>query len=303
MSLDRVTVRVPATTANIGPGFDCLGIALDMFNTVHVALSAETRIEVEGEGAPFLPTGDKNLVYRAFQETYRRAGQEAPHVAIRSVNAIPLTRGLGSSASAIVGGAVAANAFLGGAVPQAELLKVVVDIEGHPDNVTPALLGGFQVVVQTEEGGMVASRIPLAEGLRVVVFIPEAHLSTKAARAVLPRRVSRKDAVFNLGRATLLVNALSQGEWKNLALATQDRMHQPYRKALLPILEPMIEAANGAGAHGAFLSGAGPTIAAFATDNVDAVSAAMLRTAKQWDAPGVIKVLSPCAEGAQIIEG
>ncbi len=301
MPPDWTTVRVPATTANLGPGFDCLGIALELYNTVHLALSDNASVDVEGEGAAFLPRSDRNLVSRAVQALYRELGQPTPSVAIRCRNCIPMTRGLGSSAAAVAGGLVAANSLAGGPLPQDRILALAAEMEGHPDNVAAALLGGCQIVVRAEENLRTAS-VPLATGLKLVLFIPEGHVSTRQARSILPRRVGRQEAVFNIGRVSLLVNALTLGRWEDLETATQDRLHQPFRRSLFPAMEALFSCAREAGAHGAFLSGAGPAVAALATENAESIGEAMEEMARRWGVDGRSRVVAPSAVGAQVLE-
>lgn len=297
----KAAVRVPATTANIGPGFDCLGIALDLYNEVHVALDDAEGIEIEGEGAPFLPRGEGNLVLRSVQALFSKIGQPAPKLSIRCSNGIPLTRGLGSSAAAVVGGLVAANVLAGDPLSPDEVLAMATEIEGHPDNVAPALLGGCQIVVDTGSE-LVTSGVSVAGSLAVVLFVPDAHMSTKQARSVLPRRVPRQDAIFNVGRVALLVNALATGKWENLVFGTEDRLHQPYRRALFPVLDGLISAAGDAGARGAFLSGAGPTVAAFASERADDVAVAMAQAADVQGVDGLTRIVAIDVAGAQLME-
>lgn len=281
-------VRVPASTTNLGPGFDALGLALRLHNRIRISeTDGPVRVITSGEGAGILETGDTNLVYRAVQRLCREAGVAAPALEIRLENAIPVSRGLGSSSTAIVGGLVAANALLGSPLDREQVLNLAVEIEGHPDNVTPALLGGFQITSLTEEG-LIHLSIPPPAGLRAVVCIPEASVSTAEARRVLPQSYSRHDAVFNIGRVSLLVAALLTGETSLLRPAMQDRIHQPYRAALVPGYAEAIQGALDAGAVGSCLSGSGSTMLALTTGGEEAVGAAMVRaveaagTAARW---------------------
>jgi homoserine kinase len=266
---------VPASTTNLGPGFDALGLALRRYNRLQVALTTgPVRVEVAGEGAGLLESGGDNLVYRAMCRLYAEVGQPHPSVLIRLHNTIPVSRGLGSSSTAIVGGLVAANALLGAPLTREQLLSLAVEIEGHPDNVTPALLGGFQITSLTEEG-LIHLRIPTPSGLRAVVCVPEAAVSTAAARQVLPQQYSRADAVFNIGRVSLLVAALLTGNTEVLRPAMQDRIHQPYRAGLIPGFEAVIQGALDAGAVGACLSGSGSTMLALTCGHEAEVGEAM----------------------------
>lgn len=270
-------VRVPATSANLGPGFDCLGVALALYNRVELRVLAAgdaPRVEVEGEGAGVLERGPGNLAYRAALRLFERAGAPAPVMGLRLRNEIPVSRGLGSSSSAIVGGLVAANALLEGPLDRAALLDLAVEIEGHPDNVAPALLGGFQVCA-AGEGRTLHAALPYPAGLRAVVCIPDRAVSTDAARRALPEAYSRADAVFNAGRAGLLTAALATGRLDLLGEAMQDRLHQPYRAPLVPGFAAALEAAYAAGALGACLSGSGSTMLAFVTGAAARVGEAM----------------------------
>lgn len=271
----EVTVRVPASTTNLGPGFDALGLALRRYNRLQVALTTgPVRVKVEGEGAGLLESGAENLVYRAMCRLYDEVGSPHPSVLIRLHNTIPVSRGLGSSSTAIVGGLVAANALLSNPLNREQVLSLAVEIEGHPDNVAPALLGGFQITSLTEEG-LIHLRIPTPTGLRAVVCVPEAAVSTAAARQVLPQHYSRADAVFNIGRVSLLVAALLTGNTEVLRPAMQDRIHQPYRAALVPGFEGVIRGALDAGAVGACLSGSGSTMLALTCGHETEVGEAM----------------------------
>ena len=261
-----VRVRVPATTANLGPGFDALGLALRLHNTVALEAAQEPRIEIEGEGAASLPRDASHLAYRAALAVVEAApprSTPAPHAFhLRQHNRIPLARGLGSSAAAIVGGAAAANALLGGPLGAQALIDLAAGLEGHPDNVAPAVLGGLVACVTTETGKIRATRL-IPKRLRVVIAIPEFAVSTAEARRLLPEGVPFRDAVFNVTRTALLVAALAEGRMDVLDEATRDRLHQPYRARLVPGLEAVFAAARAAGAHGVALSGSGPTVVAF----------------------------------------
>lgn len=258
-------VRVPATIANLGPGFDALGLAVRIHNVVDVEPADRTTVAVEGEGAAVLPRDERNLVVRAAQAVAEQAGLDLPPLRITQQNAIPLRRGLGSSAAAIVGGVVAANRLLGDPLSVDALLAIAARLEGHPDNVTPALLGGFTVSVL--DGDAVRwARVPVAAPIRIVLAIPEVEVATAEARRVLPPTVRFEDAAFNVGRAALLVAALSTGRLDLLPTATEDRLHQVYRSALVPGINAALGAARDAGALGVVLSGSGPTVAAFAAD-------------------------------------
>ena len=296
--LSYAEVRVPATTANLGPGFDCLGMALDIWNTVRLETGG-TGVSVSGEGEGSLSLGRDNLVHRAAESLFRAIGEPMPQLRLTCENGVPLGRGLGSSSAAAVGGLVAANALCENPLSQDEVLSLAVAMEGHPDNVTPALLGGCQIVVQDGDA-LVTSAVPLARDLWAVLYIPSQQMPTQQARGLLGPTVSRGDAVFNMGRAALLVNALSTGDVGLLRTATQDRLHQPARGALFPAMARIIRAALDAGAAGAFLSGAGSTILALTVDREMTVGYEMADMADKAGVPGDVKVTRVSAVGAQV---
>jgi homoserine kinase len=270
----RVRVRVPATSANLGPGFDVLGLALALHNEIEAEEADRVSVAIEGEGAGRLETGARNVVARAVRMAFEAAGRPFRGVALRCVNRIPPSRGLGSSAAAWMGGLVAGNALAGGGLSRDTLLELATRAEGHPDNVAAALLGGLTVSCKTGER-VVALSLPVPPAIRWVVLIPEIEGSTKEARAVLPDSVSRADAVFNLQRMGLLLGALSAGRLDLLPDALDDRLHQPQRWGLFPWLPAAVAAARGAGAVGCVLSGAGPSLLAPVAGPGDAVASAM----------------------------
>jgi homoserine kinase len=300
MDLTPFAVRVPATSANLGPGFDALGVALGIHNTVHVEPAARVAVEVDGEGRGELETGPANLVYRAFVVAAQRLGGAPPPLRLRCTNAIPLARGLGSSSAAIVAGLLIADRVFPDRLGRAELLRLAVEVEGHPDNVTPALLGGVQVCVRAEREVLHAA-VTLPRPLRAVLFIPDLPISTEAARRVLPATVPLADAVYNLGRAALLVAALAAGDYRLLAEATRDRLHQPARTPLLPAMPALFDAALEAGALGACLSGAGSSLIAFADGTEQAVAAAFEGAAARQGVPGRTCVTTVGVAGAEVV--
>jgi homoserine kinase len=258
-----IRVRVPATASNLGPGFDALGMALRLYNTLELDAAETPRIDIDGDGAETLPRDPSHLAYRAALAVAALAAGRAPRAFhLRQHNRIPLARGLGSSAAAIVGGAAAANALLGGPLDRQAVLDLAAGMEGHPDNVAPAVLGGLVACVVAETGTIRTVRL-IPQRLRVVVAIPEFAVSTAEARRLLPETVPYRDAVFNVTRTALLVGALVEGRMDLLGEATRDRLHQPYRARLVPGLEAVFAAAREAGADGVALSGSGPTVVAF----------------------------------------
>jgi homoserine kinase len=296
---ESFTIRVPATTANLGSGFDCLGLALGLYNTIQVARAQALELVVEGEGAASLPRHSGNRVAQALQRACDAIGKPLPPLRLRMHNAIPLARGLGSSAAAAVGGILAANHWYGDPLPPADLLRLATELEGHPDNVAPALLGGL-CVVAIDEGRPFAVKIDWPPALRCVIFVPDAPLSTANARAVLPATLTRADAVFNIGRAALWVAALTQSRYELLRLATQDRIHQPYRSKLIGGFDELVAAALQVGARGAFLSGAGSSIAAVADGAHAQIADAMRRAARAASLPGTVLELDGERSGARI---
>ena len=249
-----VKVRVPGTSANCGPGFDTLGVACTIYNDLELTLLSEDRLEitVEGEGEKNIPLNSHNMVWRAIQLLLKKGhcDREYRGAIIRMVNRIPLSRGLGSSAAAIVAGLKAANVLLENPFSRGELLQFATSLEGHPDNVAPAIFGGFTISLLNQKHAETFSFLPRLT-LKLVVAIPSFHLSTRAARNVLPETVPLKDAVFNVGRAALLVGALVKGTPRFLRHAFEDALHQPYRAKLIPGMDDVIKAAKNAGALGA----------------------------------------------------
>ncbi len=287
----------------MGPAFDCMGMALRIHNEIHVSLDEATQptVRISGRGENSLPQDTSNLVYRAYARLLEATGISLPAPIISCRNEIPLERGLGSSAAAIVGGLVAANYLAGNPLAQGEILSLAVDLEGHPDNVAPALLGGIQIVAPGTES-IATSPVPLPPGLRVALFIPEASISTAEARAVMPAEVSMQDALFNVGRTALLVNALATGRLEDLKSATEDRLHQPYRSYLLPAMRLIIAEALKGGALGAFVSGSGSTVLALCRGREMSVAYEMAEMARKTNVPGRAIITFPSGEGAQVVD-
>jgi homoserine kinase len=292
-------VRVPATTANLGAGFDALGLALALHNEVHAAEAEGVTVRVEGEGAGRLSTGEHNVVARGVRLAYEAAGRRFPGAALRCVNRIPSARGLGSSAAAWIGGLVAGNALLGGPLATDRLLALATRAEGHPDNVAAALLGGLTVSCPGPDG-VRAVRLTVPPGLGWVVLVPEVTSSTAEARAVLPASVPRADAVFNVQRVALLLAGLQAGRSDVLPAALDDRLHQPYRLRLFPWMPEVTRAATAAGALGCVLSGAGPSLLAVVAGDGAAVAAAMERALEAAGLAGRAQALAVDTDGATV---
>jgi homoserine kinase len=297
------TVSVPATSANLGPGFDVLGIALDIVNTVRVEPSEQWEIMVVGEGSERIPTGDRNLMHRTITTAARRWGMQLPTAQLRCTHTVPLARGLGSSSAAIVAGLMIAS-HLGGQKGEDDMLAVAAEIEGHPDNVTPALLGGVQACTMAD-GRVLHVRVPLARPLGVALYVPDLPMPTREARQVVPRKLDLADAVYNLGRVALLVAGLSAGDYAMLGPGTQDMIHQPPRMRLFPSMAVLFHAALEAGALGVYLSGAGSTVAALAENTpaaVDKIARAMTDAAARDGITGHPLVSTVRDAGASIDE-
>ena len=305
---DRARARVPATSANLGPGFDALGIALSLYAWIEMAPAEETTIRYVGDPMPNLPADKTNLLYVIARRVYEEAGAPMPELEIAFRGDIPLARGLGSSAAAIVGALGAANALIGEPLPRDELFRIATSIEGHPDNVGPALYGG---IVSAVWDGERASHIRLdpPPSLTTLVAIPTYELATSKARAALPETYSRADAVFNLSRAALLTAAFATGKLDVVRHALDDKLHQPYRAPLVPGLSRVLREASAHGALGAALSGAGPTAIAFvdeaAVGGGKAELEAFLREAMSVSGDGAdveLLWLAPSAEGLFVEE-
>lgn len=304
-----VRVQVPATTANLGPGYDCLGLALGLHNEVTLARADEPGVAIEGEGAETLPRDATHLVLGAAQAAADAAGERLPTLELRQVNRIPLARGMGSSSAAIVGGIVGANELLGLGLSERRMLEIAAAVEGHPDNVAPALLGGLTVCCTLEgerarsHGEVLVERLEVAQGLSCVVAIPDFEVATHDARRVLPGTIDHADGVFNLCRVGLIVAALVSGDFEVLGEAMRDRLHQPYRAHLVPGMDEAIAAALEAGAHGAALSGSGPTVAAFVSERGEEVGAAMVNAFARAGTSAIARELPLSPEGAQTTNG
>lgn len=290
-----VSVTVPATTANIGPGFDCLGAALTLYNHFEFRVAGvgapAVTIEAEGLAAEKVSTAADNLVYQSFLHLYRHLDQTPPPIKVKIRLNVPLARGLGSSATAIIGGLVGANAIAQNPLSTKEVLDLAINLEGHPDNVAPALLGNCQLSTQRDSGSTLCCPISWAADLVPLVAIPDFELATHKARTVLPRECSYADSIFNASHLALLVKGLESGRKDWLSAALHDRLHQPYRTKLIKGYESVTEAAIAAGAYGLVISGAGPTLLAICpATHTDAVSSAIDQT---WRMDGVEAIVQP----------
>ena len=292
-------IRVPATTANMGPGFDCIGMALSLYNEVEVQV-AETGEGLRIQASEGVPTGPDNLIYKTLCDFYREAGLPLPPLPLVQKDRIPMTRGLGSSAACVVAGLLAGNALAGTGLSREALIDQAAKIEGHPDNTTPALTGGL--VVGVMDGARLSYiRIPPPtwERLRFALMVPAFELSTEKARQALPDAYPRRDVVHNTSRAALLVAALATGDFEKLAVALDDCVHQPYRLPLVPGMDAIFAEARNCGAYNAFLSGAGPALIAVTQDDdfLPRMEAFLQSLPHRWD----ICWIEPDHHGAMIL--
>jgi homoserine kinase len=304
-----VAVLTPATSANLGPGFDTLGLALQLYNRFDVEVvegdPLTPNIDVHGSLGSGLSKGSDNLFFQAFALLFQRKQVALPTVKIRMTISIPPGCGLGSSATAVVGGLVAANELLrikGLAVEHEELLAPAVEAEAgnHPDNVAPALLGGL-VATTTVDGEIRAVKTRFPDSIKAIIFTPSFPMDTVTGRKLLPANYSRDDVTFNTGRVALFLTALQTGHYELIGEAMQDRLHQPYRQALFPAMPDIIQAALDAGAHGASLSGGGSSLIALASSNHQAILRAMQETARSLGVEGTGMILRADQVGARVL--
>ncbi|WP_448527247.1 homoserine kinase [Parathermosynechococcus lividus] len=295
-------VTVPATTANLGPGFDCLGAALTLTNTFTFSASDRPCVVIRGAEAAGVASSTDNLAYRAYCRLYEHLGREAPPVYLEIELGVPLARGLGSSATAIIGGLVGANRLAGFPLSHTEVLELAIALEGHPDNVVPALLGGCRLAVREEHSGTWRwLDVPWDSDVVPIVAIPDFELATETARHVLPATCSYTDAIFNISHLGTLLRGLETGHRDWLQVALQDHLHQPYRQHLIKGYADLHAAALAAGAYGLVISGAGPSLLALG-DPVNAMGiASTLRDT--WATLGVqarVEVLAVQQEGTTV---
>jgi len=294
--MTRFRVRVPASSANLGPGFDSVALALNLVNELEVEVTgAGLELTVEGEGQAALPRDASNLVVRAALRRFRELETQPPGLRLRSVNRIPLASGLGSSAAAIVAGLLAADAVAGAGSSRNELLKIASDLEGHLDNPAASIYGGLVLVGE----GPLVCQVPIVD-LQVAVVVPNLDLPTLQMRQALPRNIPLADAVFNLGRVTMMVEALRRADYELLSRAMEDRLHQPYRTPSLPGYEAARAAALEAGAAGVALSGAGPGLIAFAPSGLPSIAEAIAQAFHSHGLSTRRYLLGPNLEGAQV---
>jgi homoserine kinase len=302
----HLDLEIPASVANLGPGFDALGMAVALYNRYSFTISDQPgiNISISGEGAGLLPKDEQHLVYRAYVATLQRLGQDVPPgFGLEQHNHVPFAGGLGNSATAVVAGVLAANAVAGEPLNAEQLLLAATAIEGHPDNVVPALVGGLVTCVY-EAARVTYVSIPLPDACQVVLAVPDFSVNTALARQVLPSHIPLTDASYNVSHVSLLVAALYTGQWQTLAQAMQDKLHQPYRAHLIPGLRAVCDAALNAGAVGAALAGAGPTVMALTTDAVvaDSIGKAMTDAFLAAGVSARCLITTPCLRGASVVD-
>lgn len=293
-----IKVKVPATTANMGPGFDSIGMALQIYNIVYAEEIPSGLEIIIQEGSGEIPTDESNLIYQTILKFYNIIGRPVPGIRLIQQDHIPHTRGLGSSAACIVAGLHIANAMSHSFFSKEELVQIAAQLEGHPDNTTPAILGGMTIGAMDEKD-MKYVKVKVAENIHFAVMIPDFTLSTELARSVIPKQISLKDGVFNSSRAALLAASMITGDFDNLPMAMQDRFHEPYRQKLIPNMSEIMEEARKHGAKGVFLSGAGPTLIAV-IKNVVAFRKEMLDYFKTLENNWQVQMIQADQNGAQV---
>ncbi|MEW6557229.1 MAG: homoserine kinase [Elusimicrobiota bacterium] len=262
---NSIKIKIPATTANFGAGYDVLGAALKLYNEIEVikvkSQKLKVKIEVKGEGENQLPRNERNIVCQAIKIIFNKLQITDYKLQIKMINRIPLARGLGSSAAARVGGLVAANKICGDKLSDNEIIKIATELEGHPDNVVPAFYGGLCVCNYAGKN-VTYTKFKMPTDLMAVLCIPDFEVSTDKAREILPKMISHRDAVFNSSRVALFISAIIQKKYEFLSIAMEDKLHQPYRKKLIPGMDDVFNSAKKFGAYGVCISGSGPTILA-----------------------------------------
>lgn len=310
----KVSVKVPATTANLGPGFDCLGMALPIYNTITIeeTVLPGTGIEINviAESAAIdelslehIPLDENSLVYKAVELLYNSIGQTPSELKINIHSNIPVARGLGSSASVIVGALIAANELLGKPADEVALLSIACEIEGHPDNITPAIVGGLVLSSQEDDGSVVYRKLDWPSEWAITVCVPDFELSTDIARSVLPKEVPMKDAIFNAQRLGMFVEAVHTKDAELMKLALHDKLHQPYRMKLVPGLDKIMDNLKHIDSVlGCVLSGAGSSILVISKKtDLDKIRSIVKDTWTDQNIKSDIKTLNVEQNGAQII--
>ncbi len=310
----KISVKVPATTANIGPGFDSLGMALPLYNTITIeeTVLPGTGIEInvlndtastDDFVLEHIPMDENSIIYKAVELLYNSIGQNPSELKITVQSQIPIARGLGSSASVIVGGLLAANELLGRPADEVALLSIATEVEGHPDNVTPAIVGGLVLSSQEDDGRIIYTKLDWPDEWDITVCVPDYELSTDISRSVLPVEVPMADAVFNAKRMGMFVQAVNTKDPELMKLALQDKLHQPYRMKLVPGLDKIIEnLKHEENVLGCVLSGAGPSILIISQkNNLDKIKSIVKDTWENLNVKANIMTLPVEKQGAQII--
>lgn len=295
-------IRVPATTANMGPGFDSVGMAFKLYNNISFEeIESGLEIEIKNKSmSDIIPADSDNLIYKSIKQFYDNIGKKIPGIKIIQDDNIPLTRGLGSSAACIVAGLLAGNKLSGQNLSRKEIAQMAAVIEGHPDNSTPAIFGGI-VVGAIDDGNLKYVKLDVSNKLQFNVMIPDFHLSTEKARKVIPDKVDLKDAIFNISRASLMIASFLTGNFDNLDTAMQDKLHQPYRMPIIHNMDKIFDMSKKLGAKSVFLSGAGPTIIAV-TYNNNSFKSDMSKYLETLDNKWSFNILEPDSDGAVITE-
>ncbi len=299
--MKQVKISVPATSANLGPGFDCLGLALNLHNyfTFTAVSDSTLQISITGTDAHKVATDETNLVYKCARIVFEKAGERPSGLIIEQENNIPVGSGLGSSSTAVLAGMLGANELLERPFTQEQILQFATEKEGHPDNVAPALHGGLILGV-SHEAGLHIEQYALPT-MQVVVVLPDFHLLTSEARAALPKQLTMQDAIFNASRTPLVIQALQTADYEKLSIAMQDRLHQPYRIPLIPGMTDAFAAAKGAGAKAVALSGAGPSLIAFAPCGHDEIAERVTAVFTRANLQSRTWILEVDTTGSQII--
>ena len=297
----KVKVRVPATAANLGAGFNCLGLALELYNTLEISETGScVNVKILGEGENTLPKNRSNLLLKAIYKVFDVCGYKPKGLKIKIHNRIPIARGLGSSAALIVAGAVAANELCEKRLSQDDLMQLCADLEGHPDNIVAAFLGGL-TICGYEDNRLIYKNFLVRHGLRAIIAVPQnLEVKTKDAVAILPKKIPLEDAVFNISRVAFFISGILEDELDIIGLGMEDRLHQPYRKALIPGLEEVFAAAKKAGGHGVALSGSGSSVIALTHRYPHPIGRAMREAFKRHGIEAKIMVLDADNEGVKV---
>ncbi len=311
----KVSVKVPATTANFGSGFDCFGMALPIYNTITIeeTVLPGTGIEIniisetdddDDFAIEHIPKDENNIIYKAVEMLYNSIGQSPSELKINIKSQIPIAKGLGSSASIIVGGLIAANELLNKPADEAALLSIATEVEGHPDNVTPAIVGGLVITSLEDDGSIIYRKLHWPEEWHITVCIPDYELATDISRSVLPSEVPMKDATFNARRTAMFIEAINTKDAELMKLALQDKLHQPYRTKLVPGLQDIMDnLKHEENVIGCVLSGAGPSILIISQrNNLDKIKSIVSETWANYNVKTDIKTLKVEELGAQILD-